>query len=171
LHTTAQQIEDQIRAYAKQFLECEYGEQAKRKLEAYSIQAVDAYDTGGVSEATATTKLIVRHELGHILDDTSPVCADFEEEILHERIAWANAKPKTPAEEWYKAVSIRAHVDPLKMQAIGFPRPERKVAVQKLKMGVKAEMQRMGRSSLLVDAALAERFAMFHLVEDPNYYS
>src|SRR5208337_5553471 len=105
----------------------------------FDIKAVDAYDNGGVSEATDkdikiaarrdidagkltnTTKLIIRHELGHILDENSPAFPEFEEEIEHEKIAWVNAKPKTPAEHWYKNVSIRTHIDPLKMQSIGFP--------------------------------------------------
>ena len=39
-------------------------------------------------------------------------------------------KPKTPAEKWYKNISIRTHVDPLKMQSLGFPRPETKVSPQ-----------------------------------------
>ena len=75
----------------------------------------------------------MRHELGHVLDENSPAFPEFEEEIEHERIAWVNAKPKTPAENWYKNVSIRTHIDPLKMQSLGFPRPETKVSEKQLK--------------------------------------
>ena len=125
-------------------LENRIGDQALKKLAALDIVAVDAYDSGGISETTekyikiavkrdinagkltGTTKLIVRHELGHVLDEGSPAFPDFDEEIEHEKIAWVNAKPKTPAENWYKNVSIRTHVDPLKMQSLGFPRPETK---------------------------------------------
>ncbi len=74
----------------------EYGEQAIEKIAPIHICAVDAYDTGGVSEATETdvkvaakrdvtagklthtTKLVLRHELGHILEN-SPILFEFEE--------------------------------------------------------------------------------------------
>jgi hypothetical protein len=181
-------IQGQIQEYARNFLKTEYGDQAVKKLATIDILAVDTYDVGGVSEATekyikiavkrdvtackltGTTKLIVRHELGHILDKNSPAFPEFEEEIEHERIAWVNAKPKTPVENWYKNVSIRTHIDPLKMQSIGFPRPETKVSPNRLEQGTKIEMRRMQKGSALVDRVLAERFAMANLIENPNYY-
>ena len=189
METTAKRIEEQIKEYAKYFLKTEYGDQALQRLEMFDIKAVDAYDTGGVSEATDkdikiaarrdidagkltnTTKLIIRHELGHILDENSPAFPEFEEQIEHEKIAWVNAKPKTPAEHWYKNVSVRTHIDPLKMQSIGFPRPETKVSPELLKQGINIELKRMKRDSLFTDKILAKRFAMANLVEDPNYYN
>ncbi len=189
METTVKRIEEQIKEYAKCFLKTEYGDQALKRLEMFDIKAVDAYDTGGVSEVTDkdikiaarrdidagkltnTTKLIIRHELGHILDENSPAFPEFEEEIEHEKIAWVNAKPKTPAEHWYKNVSIRTHIDPLKMQSIGFPRPETKVSPELLKQGISIELKRMKRNSLFVDKILAERFVLANLIEDPNYYN
>ena len=189
MQTTAKSIEEQIKEYAKHFLKTEYGDQALKRLEMFDIKAVDAYDTGGVSEVTDkdikiaarrdidagkltnTTKLIIRHELGHILDENSPVFPEFEEQIEHEKIAWVNAKPKTPAEHWYKNVSIRTHIDPLKMQSMGFPRPETKVSPELLKQGTNIELKRMKRDSLLTDKILAKRYAMANLVEDPDYYN
>ncbi len=189
MQTTAERIEEQIKEYARHFLKTEYGDQAVKRLEMFDIEAVDAYDSGEVSEVsgkhiriaarrdinagrlTDTTKLVVRHELGHILDEGSPFFPDFEEEIEHEKVAWIKAKPKTAAEHWYKSLSIRTHVDPLRMQSIGFPRPETKVSPQLLKQGTKRELKRMGKSSLLVDEVLAKRFAMAKLVENANHYS
>ena len=189
MQTTAKRIEDQIKEYAKHFLKTEYGDQALKRLELVDIKAVDAYDTGGVTEVTDkdikiaarrdieagkltnTTKLIIRHELGHILDENSPAFPEFEEQIEHEKIAWVNAKPKTPAEHWYKNVSIRTHIDPLKMQSMGFPRPETKVSPELLKQGTNIELKRMKRDSLLTDKILAKRYAMANLTEDPDYYN
>ena len=189
METAAKIIEEQIKEYAKCFLKTEYGDQALKRLEMFEVKAVDAYDTGGVSEATdkdikiaarrdivagkltSTTKLIIRHELGHILDENAPAFPEFEEEIEHEKIAWANAKPKTPAEHWYKNISIRTHTDPLKMQSIGFPSPETKVSPELLKHGTNMELKRMKKDSPLTDKILAKRFAMANLIEDPNYYN
>jgi hypothetical protein len=186
---TVQRIESQIREYAAEFLQSEYGEQALEKLALISITAIDSYDDGGVSEATEsavklaakrdidaghltnTTKLILRHELGHILDESQRDSPDFDEEIVHEKIAWDNAKPKTAAEKWYRNLSIRTHLDPLKMMAIGFPRPETKVSPQKLQQGMKSEIARMHKNSAWVDETLAERYAMANLIENPNYYN
>lgn len=185
---TKESIEKQIKEYASFFLKSEYGDHALKKLENYNIKAVDAYDTGGVSEVTGkvikiaakrdivadkltnTTKLIIRHELGHILDENSPMFPEFEEQIEHERIAWLNAKPRNAAENWYKNVSIRTHIDPLKMQTMGFPIPERKVSPKLLKHGKNLELKRMKKHSPLPDKNLAERFAMANLIEDLNYY-
>ena len=182
------QLEDQIRDYARNFLQKEYGAQAVSKLQALEINALNACDTGGVSEAnekgitlaagrdfaagklTDTTKLIVRHELGHILDENSPFSPDFEEEIEHEKLAWQKAKLRNPAENWYKNISIRTHVDPLKMQAIGFPRPEMKISRKNLLHGRNVEVKRMQKQSQYVDENLAVRFAMLHLIENPNWY-
>ena len=178
-----------MKEYAKYFFKTEYGYRALQRLKMFEIKAVDAYDTGGVSEATDrdikiaarrdidagkltnTTKLIIRHELGHILDENLPAFPEFEEQIEHEKIAWVNAKPKTPAEHWYKNVSIRTHIDPLKMQSIGFPRPERKVTPELLKHGLNMELKRMKKDCRFADKILATRFAMANLVEDPNYYN
>jgi hypothetical protein len=189
LQISQRQIEDEIRAYALDFLGREYGEGAQKKLQAYSIITVDSYDCGGVSEATEdqiiiaikrdlvagklteTTKLVVRHELGHILDETAPLCPTFEEEVAHEKIAWKNAKPKTAAERWYMCVSLRTHIDPLKMQAVGFPQPQTKIAPQKLIHAAETEAHRMGQESVFVDETWAERLAMAHLLENPDYYS
>lgn len=188
METTTKSIERQMKEYAKYFFKTEYGHRALQRLKMFEIKAVDAYDTGGVSEATDkeikiaagrdidagkltnTTKLIIRHELGHILDENSPAFPEFEEQIEHEKIAWVNAKPKTPSEHWYKNVSIRTHIDPLKMQSIGFPRPERKVSPKLLKHGLSMELKRMKRDSRFTDKILARRFAMANLVEDPCYY-
>jgi len=188
LKTALERLEQQMRLYARRFLKAEYGEQALKKLKTVEIKAVDAYDSGGVSEATEkevkiaakrdvnagkltnTTKLILRHELGHVLDENSPAFPDFDEEIEHEKIAWAKAKPKTPAENWYKNISVRTHIDPLRMQALGFPRPERKVSSEKLEWARGIEIQKMSKSSPFVDANLAERFAMVNLVGDPEFY-
>jgi len=185
---TKESIEREIKEYAKFFLKTEYGDQALKKLERFEIKAIGAYDSGGVSEVTDkeikiaaqrdiiagkltnTTKLIVRHELGHILDENSPAFPEFEEEIEHEKIAWRNAKPRNAAENWYKTVSIRTHIDPLKMQTMGFPIPGRKVSLKLLKHGTKMELKRMRKNSPLPDVNLAERFAMMNLVEDLNYY-
>ncbi len=189
MQTIVNRIEEQIKEYAKYFLKTEYGDQALKRLEMFDIKAVDAYDNGGVSEATDKdikiaarrdidagkltnlTKLVIRHELGHILDENSPAFPEFEEEIEHEKIAWANAKPKTPAEHWYKNISIRTHIDPLKMQSIGFPDPEKKVSPELLEQGLNMELKRMKKDSLFTDKILAKRFAMANLVEDPNYYN
>ena len=189
MQTTAQRIEEQIKEYAQHFLKTEYGDQALKRLEMYEIRAVDAYDTGGISEVsdkdikiaakrdinagklTSITKLIIRHELGHVLDENSPDFPSFEERIEHEKIAWVKAKPKTAAEHWYKNISIRTHIDPLKMQAIGFPRPETKIPPQLLRQATEKEIQRMKKDSPFVDRNLAERFAMANLVENPNYYN
>jgi hypothetical protein len=189
LEPAAKCIEQQMKQYAKYFIETEYDSQAMRRLEMFEIRAVDAYDTGGISETTDkeiriaakrdinagkltnTTKLIIRHELGHLLDRNSPMFPEFDEQIKHEKIAWINAKPKTPAENWYKNVSIRTHIDPLKMQSIGFPRPERKVSPDLLKHGLNMELKRMKRNSRFVDKILAKRFAMANLVEDSSYYN
>ncbi len=189
MQTIVNRIEEQIKEYAKYFLKTEYGDQALKRLEMFDIKAVDAYDNGGVSEATDKdikiaarrdidagkltnlTKLVIRHELGHILDENSPAFPEFEEEIEHEKIAWANAKPKTPAEHWYKNISIRTHIDPLKMQSIGFPDPEKKVSPELLEQGLNMELKRMKRDSLFTDKILAKRFAMANLVEDLNYYN
>jgi hypothetical protein len=183
-----QQIETEIREYARAFLKSEYGEQALQKFALINISAIDAYDDGGISEATeteiklavkrdidagkltGTTKLIIRHEMGHIFDETLPDFPEFEEEIKHEKIAWENAKPKTAAENWYKNISIRTHIDPLKMRALGFPRPETKLSSQQLQEGILAEIARMKKDSVWVDEVMAKRFAMANLVEDPTYY-
>jgi hypothetical protein len=99
LQTTEETIEEQMQEYAKHFLKTEYGDQALKRLEMFDIKAVDAYDTGGVSEVTDkeikiaarrdieagkltnSTKLVIRHELGHVLDENSPEFPEFEEEI------------------------------------------------------------------------------------------
>ncbi len=189
MQATVQQIEEQIKDYAEHFLKIEYGDQALKKLEMFDIKAVDAYDGGGVSEVTDkeikiaarrdiaagkltnSTKLVIRHELGHVLDENSPEFPEFEEEIEHEKIAWAKAKPKTPAEYWIKNISIRTHIDPLKMQSIGFPNPEKKVPPELLEHGLNVELKRMERVSVFPDKILAKRFAMVHLIEDINYYT
>lgn len=189
METTSETIQEQMKTYARHFLKAEYGDQALKKLEILDIIAVDAYDTVGVSEATEkyvkiaakrdinagkltnTTKLIIRHELGHVLDESSQAFPEFDEEIQHEKIAWTKAKPKTPAENWYKNVSIRTHIDPLKIQSLGFPRPETKVSMQQLKQGTKREVERMKKDSVFVDRFLAERFALANLFENPDYYS
>jgi hypothetical protein len=188
MQTAIEQIETQIREYATDFIGRQYGEQSLTKLSMIRICAVDAYETGGISEATdeevrlaakrdidagkltCTTKLILRHELGHILDETLPDFPEFEEAIKHEKIAWNKAKLKNAAEKWYENLSIRTHLDPLKMQAIGFPRPETKISPQKRNLGIIAEINRMKKDSLWVDEILAERYAMARLVENPNYY-
>ena len=189
MQTTAKSIEYDIKEYAEQFLKTEYGEQAAKKLTNFEIIAVDAYDDGGVSEITdehikiaarrdieagkltETTKLIVRHELGHLLDQSSDAFPDYEEEIKHETAAWMNAKPRNAAEQWYKNLSIRTHIDPVKMQTMGFPRPEKKVSVKMLKQGTNMELKRMKKESPFADELLAVRFAMVNLIENPNYYS
>ncbi len=189
MQTIAKSIEYEIKEYAEQFLKTEYGEQAAKKLTDFEIKAVDAYDDGGVSEITDehiqiaakrdieagkltnTTKLIVRHELGHLLDQSSEAFPDFSEEIEHEKTAWINAKPRNAAEQWYKNLSIRTHVDPLKMQSMGFPRPERKVSSDMLRHATDIELKRMKKESPFADAVLAERLAMANLIEDPNYYT
>jgi hypothetical protein len=189
LQTTEETIEEQMKEYAKYFLKTEYGDQALKRLEMFDIKAVNAYDTGGVSEVTDkeikiaarrdidagkltnSTKLVIRHELGHVLDENSPEFPEFEEEIEHEKIAWAKAKPKTPAERWIKNISIRTHIDPLKMQTIGVPSPEKKVPPKLLEHGLNKELERMKRVSVFTDKILAKRFAMVHLIEDINYYA
>jgi hypothetical protein len=186
---TVQCIESEIRQYAAEFLQSEYGDEALSKLAQIRLTAIDAYDDGGVSEATETevklaakrdidaghltdtTKLILRHELGHILDQSQRDSEEFDEEMVHEKIAWDNAKPKTAAEKWYRNLSIRTHIDPLKMMAVGFPRPETKVSLHKLQQGTQSEITRMQKSSAWVDEALAERYAMANLIENPNYYN
>jgi hypothetical protein len=186
---TVQRIESQIREYAAEFLQSEYGAEALSKLGQIHLTAIDAYDDGGVSEATEsevklaakrdidaghltdTTKLILRHELGHILDESQRDFPEFGEEIVHEKIAWDNAKPKTAAEKWYRNLSIRTHLDPLKMMAVGFPRPETKVPLVQLRQGTRCEIARMQKDSIFVDKALAERYAMANLIENQNYYN
>ncbi len=188
MQSTVQSIEEQIKEYAEGFLETEYGREALKILDIIRIRAIDAYDAGGVSEATdenvkiaarrdieagkltSTTKLIIRHELGHILDESLPAFPAFEEELEHEKIAWKKAKPKNAAENWYKNLSIRTHIDPLKMQAIGFPRPEKKLSAARLRRGIAVEVKRMKNVSPWADRVLAKRFAMANLIEDPNYY-
>jgi len=187
LQASVEQIENQIREYAEQFLKTEYGHQALKKLEEYDIEAVYTYDTS-VSEVTGNiikiaakrdidigkltdvTKLTIRHELGHILDENLPDFPDFDQLIEHERIAWTNAKLKTPAEHWCKNLAIRTHLDPLKMQVLGFPCPERKVPPEHLKRGINMELERMSKYSPFVDEHLAERYAMANLIDTPNYY-
>ena len=188
MEKASKRIEDQIKAYAKEFLKTEYGEEAVKKLEKYAIKAVYAYDAQGVSEVsgkeiriaakrdidagklTSATKLTIRHELGHILDEDSPEFPEFEEQIEHEKIAWENAKLKTPAEHWCKNLSIRTHMDPLKMHSIGYPSPETKVSPKLLKQATNLEVKRMKKDSPFVDKVLAERFAMANLVENQDYY-
>jgi hypothetical protein len=178
-----------MKEYAEDFLRAEYGEEGLKKLALIRISIVNSYDTGGISEATDTgvklaakrdveagkltdtTKLVLRHELGHILDDRSPIFPEFDEEIAHEKIAWTKAKPKNASERWYENVSIRTHLDPLKMAALGFPRPETKLSPDQLQQGTIAEIERMKKDSLWVDEVLAKRYAMAHLIENPNYYS
>jgi hypothetical protein len=182
-------IEQQMKEYAEDFLRAEYGEEALKKLAMVHITALNAYEVGGISEATdtdvklavkrdvyagrltETTKLVLRHELGHVLDDSSPMFPEFEEEIAHEKIAWVKAKPKNAAERWYRNVSIRTHLDPLKMQCIGFPNPKTKLTPELLQRGTTFEIERMRNSSVWVDEILAKRYAMAHLIENPNYYS
>jgi hypothetical protein len=83
----SKRIEQQIRQFAEDFLRAEYGKEAVKKLEKYSIKAIYAYDGDCISEVsgneiriaakrdieagelTNATKLTVRHELGHILDE------------------------------------------------------------------------------------------------------
>jgi hypothetical protein len=188
LQTTVKYIENQMRAYAKDFLTKEYGKRAVKKLETIEIKAVDAYDDGGVSEITEkdikiavrrdifagkltnTTKIILRHELGHLLDENAPDFPEFREQIEHEKIAWKNAKLKGSAEKWYKNVSIRTHIDPLKMQSMGFPRPEKKISQKFLKRGIEMEFKRMRRDSSFVDVNLAARYAMANLIDHNNFY-
>ncbi len=189
MQTTAKSIECEIKIYAEVFLKTEYGERAAQKLTSFKIKAVNAYDDGGVSEITEehiqiaarrdveagkltdTTKLIVRHELGHLLDQSSEGFPNYDEEIEHERTAWINAKPRNAAEHWYKNLSIRTHIDPLKMQSMGFPRPERKISVKLLKKATQLELRRMKKNGPFADATLAERFAMANLIENPDYYT
>jgi len=184
----SKRIEQQIRQFAEDFLRAEYGKEAVKKLEKYSIKAIYAYDGDCISEVsgneiriaakrdieagelTNATKLTVRHDLGHILDEDSPDFPEFEELILHEKIAWENAKLKTPAEHWCKNLSIRTHMDPLKMHAVGYPSAETKVSAKRLKQATHIEVRRMRKDSPFVDEVLAERFAMAHLVENPEYY-
>ena len=188
--TTVQWIQGQLRQYAEGFLQAEYGAEAAAKvLGAIEIIAINSYDDGGVSEAaedhiiiaakrdveagrlTATTKLILRHELGHIFDMSQGEPANFEEELEHEKTAWVKAKPKNAAEQWYKNLSIRTHIDPLKMQSMGFPRPETKLSTAQLSDGIVAEVERMKKDSATVDTGLAKRYAMAKLVENPDFYS
>ncbi len=189
MESTIKQIEKQMKEYAEDFLRHQGDEEALKVLDTIQIVAVEAYDSGGVSEATekqikiaagrdinagkltSTTKLILRHELGHIFDETSPEFPEFEEEIQHEKIAWAKAKPRNAAENWYKNVSIRTHIDPLKMQSMGFPSPETKLTQEQLKWGIYLEVKRMKKDNPLVDEVLAKRYAMANLVENPNFYS
>jgi hypothetical protein len=189
LRTVTEKLEAQMKAYAKEFLKAEYGAQAQKKLETYALTAVYSYDVGGVSEVTGKeiriaakrdidtghltgeTKLSIRHELGHIIDENSPDFPDFEELIAHEKIAWDNAKLKTPAEHWYKNLAVRTHMDPLKMQVIGYPTSENKISPKLLKKATELEVTRMKKDSPFVDEVLAERFAMANLVENKAYYS
>jgi len=188
MEKASKRIEHQIKTYAKNFLKTEYGEEAAKKLEKYSIKAVYAYDGDCVSEVsgneiriaakrdinagklTNATKLTIRHELGHILDEDSPEFPEFEELIEHEKIAWENAKLKTPAEHWCKNLSVRTHMDPLKMQSIGYPCPEIKVSQKQLKQATNTEVKRMQKDSVFVDRVLAMRFAMANLIENQEYY-
>lgn len=185
---TLEEIDKQAKEYAEFFLKTEYGDKSLRKLELVDIIVVDAEDGGGVSETTEKyikiaakrdmdagyltdiTKLIIRHELGHVLDEDLPDFPDFDEEIEHEKIAWAKAKLKTPAEHWYKNLSIRTHIDPLKMLSVGFPTPGKKISPALLRRGMAVELRRMKKDSVFPDKALAERFAMANLVENHNYY-
>ncbi len=188
--STVQWIQGQLRQYAEGFLQAEYGAEAAAKvLDAIEILAVNSYDDGGVSEATedhiviavkrdveagqltATTKLILRHELGHIFDRSNEEPVGFKEEIVHEKNAWAKAKPKNAAEQWYKNLSIRTHIDPLKMQSMGFPRPETKLSESQLRQGISIEVERMKKDSTTVDTGLAKRYAMAKLVENPHFYN
>lgn len=188
MQSSVEQIERQIREYSEHFLKTEYGEQAVKKLAEYTIEAVYAYDTSlsevtgntikiatkrdmDIGKLTDATKLTIRHELGHILDENLPDFPDFDETIEHERIAWVNAKLKTPVEHWCKNLAIRTHLDPLKMQTLGFPCPERKVTPAQLKRGINMELERMSKDSPFVDEHLAERYAMANLIENPNYYN
>ncbi len=182
-------IQTQMKHYAEEFLRVEYGSEAVKVIGSIEIIAVDAYDAGGVSEATgdhikiaakrdveagkltSTTKLILRHELGHIFDPQSEEFGGFHEEMQHERTAWKNAKPKNAAENWYKNLSIRTHIDPLKMQSKGFPRPETKLSSDQLQYGTAAEIARLKKFNPLVDKVLAMRYAMANLVENPTFYS
>jgi hypothetical protein len=186
LEKASKRIEQLIRQFSEDFLRAEYGEEAAKKLEKYTIKTVNAYDAG-VSEVsgkeiriaakrdidacklTNTTKLTIRHELGHILDEDSSDFPEFEELIEHEKIAWKNAKLKTPAEHWCKNLSIRTHMDPLKMHSIGYPNPETKVSPKQLKQATSVEVKRMQKDSKFVDRGLAERFAMANLVESHNF--
>jgi hypothetical protein len=187
MRASVEQIEGQIREYVEHFLKTEYGEQAVKKLAEYTIEAVYAYDnslsevTGNIikiaakrdmdiGKLTDSTKLTIRHELGHILDENLPDFPDFDAVIEHERIAWVNAKLKTPLENWCKNLAMRTHLDPLKMQAIGFPCPEIKVSPDQLQRGISMEIERMSKDSPFVDEHLAERYAMVNLIENPNYY-
>ena len=188
MSSNAKKIEQEMKEYARYFLKTEYDDQASKLMQNFEIHAVNTYDTGGVTEITekgikiaakrdieagkltSTTKLIIRHEIGHMLDKDSPAFPEFEEEIEHEKTAWANAKPKNAAENWYKNLSIRTHVDALKMQVIGFPRPEKKVSPSRLKQAMRMELKRMKRDSVFADQILAERFAMARLIEDPEFY-
>jgi hypothetical protein len=189
LQITAEWLELQIRTYAQEFLKTQYGPEAAKRLNSFAMNALDAYEYGGLSEATDasltiaakrdfeagkltnTTKLIVRHELGHIVDEDPLDFPEFEEQIEREKKAWLNAKPKTAAEQWYKNLSVRTHVDPLKMAAVGFPRPETKVSQERLEQGIVAEVARMKKDSHWVDTNLAKRFVMANLLENPNYYT
>ncbi|MGD6935117.1 MAG: hypothetical protein ACQCN5_13025 [Candidatus Bathyarchaeia archaeon] len=189
MQSVTKKIEAQMNEYAKNFLKAEYGAEAQKKFESYIIKAVNSYDNGGVSEVTGNeviiaakrdidqgrltseTKLTIRHELGHILDENSPDCPEFDEIIAHEKIAWDNAKLKTPAEHWYKNLAVRTHMDPLKMQVLGYPNPETKVPKKLLQKGKESEMKRMSKNSVFVDEVLAERFAMANLTENSSYYS
>jgi hypothetical protein len=189
LNSTIQQIEKQIELYAEEFLRNEYGPAAVKTLDAIDIIAIDAYDEGGISEATEehikiaakrdvnagkltdTTKLIIRHELGHLLDEPSEDFPDFEGEIEREKAAWEKAKPRNAAENWYKNLSIRTHLDPLKIQSVGFPRPEAKLSEDQLSRGIALEVERMKKDNPWVDEVLAKRYAMANLIKNPNYYN
>jgi uncharacterized protein YdeI (BOF family) len=189
MQVTNQWIEEQIRSYTEQFLKTEYGPKTASRFKNLRINAVNAYDQGGVSEAsensitlaakrdfdagklTNTTKLILRHELGHLIDEDSFEFPDYDGQIHREKKAWHNAKLKNAAERWYKNISVRTHTDPLKMAAVGFPRPETKIPKELLCRGTEAEVSRMKAVSSWVDVNLAKRFALSNLVGNPNYYS
>ena len=188
MEKASKRIEQKIRQFSEDFLRAEYGEEAAKKPEKYTIKAIYASDGDCISEVsgneiriaaktdidegklTNSTKLTIRHELGHVLDENLPDFPDFEELILHEKIAWKNAKLKTPAEYWCKNLSIRTHMDPLKMHAMGYPSDRTKILPKQLRQATKIEVERMRKDSLFVDEVLAERFAMAHLVENPKYY-
>ena len=68
-------------------------------------------------------------------------------------------------------VSVRTHLDPVKMASLGFPRPEWKLALGKLTRGTIREMGRMSLDNVFVDKGLAERFAMVNLLENPDFYA
>lgn len=66
---------------------------------------------------------------------------------------------------------IRTHIDPLKMQSLGFPRTETKISPEQLERGIAFEVKRIKKDSTWVDPTLAKRYAMANLVMDPDFYS